>query len=522
MKLSQRTKLLGLFAAMVAVSVATNLTTNLISDKSNRDALFQTNEVPATYTAISKAPRAMDTDFTLAAELSVHAVVHVKTKTPMQMQQGFGGGGFNDPFFEYFFGPQQRRQQQQPQEAPMREGSGSGVIISNDGYIVTNNHVIDKSKEIEVTLNDKRTFKAKLVGADPNTDIALLKIEAEKLPVILFGNSDSLKIGEWVLAVGNPFNLTSTVTAGIVSAKARNINIINSQMKIESFIQTDAAVNPGNSGGALVNTRGELIGINTAIASQTGSYAGYSFAIPTSIVKKVVSDIRQFGFVQRAVLGVSMKEITSEIAKEKNWIRMAATLGAKFCRVLSGQRRPELTRERGLELVAQSIEACLPEAEACGVTLVIENHYKDDFWTYPEFAQKMDVFCELVDKIHHPCFGVNYDPSNAFLAGDDPLELLRRVKHRVLTMHASDRFLIEGTLADLQKEEAGVAGYARRLRHGTIGKGLNDYDTIFRELKSVGFDSWISIEDGVDGMDQLVESIKFVRKKMAQTWPELR
>jgi len=318
MKLSQRTKLLGLFAAMVAVSVATNLTTNLISDKSNRDALFQTNEVPATYTAISKAPRAMDTDFTLAAELSVHAVVHVKTKTPMQMQQGFGGGGFNDPFFEYFFGPQQRRQQQQPQEAPMREGSGSGVIISNDGYIVTNNHVIDKSKEIEVTLNDKRTFKAKLVGADPNTDIALLKIEAEKLPVILFGNSDSLKIGEWVLAVGNPFNLTSTVTAGIVSAKARNINIINSQMKIESFIQTDAAVNPGNSGGALVNTRGELIGINTAIASQTGSYAGYSFAIPTSIVKKVVSDIRQFGFVQRAVLGVSMKEITSEIAKEKN------------------------------------------------------------------------------------------------------------------------------------------------------------------------------------------------------------
>jgi Do/DeqQ family serine protease len=260
----------------------------------------------------------MDTDFTLAAELSVHAVVHVKTKTPMQMQQGFGGGGFNDPFFEYFFGPQQRPQQRQPQEAPMREGSGSGVIISNDGYIVTNNHVIDKSKEIEVTLNDKRTFKAKLVGADPNTDIALLKIEAEKLPVILFGNSDSLKIGEWVLAVGNPFNLTSTVTAGIVSAKARNINIINSQMKIESFIQTDAAVNPGNSGGALVNTRGELIGINTAIASQTGSYAGYSFAIPTSIVKKVVSDIRQFGFVQRAVLGVSMKEITSEIAKEKN------------------------------------------------------------------------------------------------------------------------------------------------------------------------------------------------------------
>lgn len=225
-------------------------------------------------------------------------------------------GGFSDPFFEYFFGPQQRRQQQ-PQEAPMQEGSGSGVIISEDGYIVTNNHVIDGSKEIEVTLNDKRTFKATLVGADPNTDIALLKIEAEQLPVIIFGNSDALKVGEWVLAVGNPFNLTSTVTAGIVSAKARNINIINSQMRIESFIQTDAAVNPGNSGGALVNTRGELVGINTAIASQTGSYAGYAFAVPASIVQKVVADIRKFGVVQRAVLGVSMQDITSELAKEK-------------------------------------------------------------------------------------------------------------------------------------------------------------------------------------------------------------
>lgn len=198
----------------------------------------------------------------------------------------------------------------------MQEASGSGVIISTDGYIVTNNHVVDKSKEIEVTLNDNRTFKAKLVGTDPNTDIALIKIDAENLPVILFGNSDSLKVGEWVLAVGNPFNLTSTVTAGIVSAKARSINIINSKMPIESFIQTDAAVNPGNSGGALVNTKGELVGINTAIASQTGSYAGYAFAVPVSIVQKVVSDIRQYGLVQRAVLGVQMQAVTDEIAKK--------------------------------------------------------------------------------------------------------------------------------------------------------------------------------------------------------------
>jgi sugar phosphate isomerase/epimerase len=210
-----------------------------------------------------------------------------------------------------------------------------------------------------------------------------------------------------------------------------------------------------------------------------------------------------------------------EIEKEKNWIRMAAALGAGFCRVLSGQRRPELTREQGIELVAQSIEACLPEAERCGVTLIIENHYKDDFWSYPEFAQKMDVFCELVERVRHPRFGVNYDPSNAFLAGDDPLELLERVKHRVVTMHASDRSLIEGTLEDLRREEGGAEGYAKRLRHGEIGKGLNDYDAIFGTLRAAGFDGWVSIEDGVDGMDQLRASVAFVRMKLRQHWPDL-
>ncbi len=208
----------------------------------------------------------------------------------------------------------------------------------------------------------------------------------------------------------------------------------------------------------------------------------------------------------------------SEIEKEKNWIRMAAALGAGYCRVLSGQRRPELSRAQGLALVVECIEACLPEAEACGVTLVIENHYKDDFWNYPEFAQKMDVFCELVGLIQHPRFGVNYDPSNAFLAGDDPLELLRRVKDRVVTMHASDRSLIEGTLEDLRRDETGAEGYAKRLRHGTIGQGLNDYDAIFSTLRGAGFDGWVSIEDGVDGMDQLVESVRFVRAKLKQHW----
>lgn len=209
----------------------------------------------------------------------------------------------------------------------------------------------------------------------------------------------------------------------------------------------------------------------------------------------------------------------AEVAKEIGWIHMAAALGAKYCRVLSGQRRPEVSRQDGLDYVVACIEGCLPEAERCGVTLIIENHYKDDFWLYPEFAQKADVFCELVDRIRHPYFGVNYDPSNAFIAGDDPLELLERVKHRVVTMHASDRYLIDGTLEDLRREESGSEGYVRRLRHGTIGGGLNNYDAIFSTLRGAGFNGWISLEDGVDGPEQLAESARFVRGKIEQHWP---
>jgi sugar phosphate isomerase/epimerase len=209
-----------------------------------------------------------------------------------------------------------------------------------------------------------------------------------------------------------------------------------------------------------------------------------------------------------------------EIAKQKRWIKMTDALGGSYCRVLSGQRRPELSIEEGVKLAADCIESCLPYAQERGITLIIENHYKDDFWEYPEFAQKMEVFCQLVDRVNHPYFGVNYDPSNTYLAGEDPLELLRRVSHRVVTMHASDRYLIEGSIEDLRREEGGAAGYAKRLRHGEIGKGLNDYDAIFSELKRVGFNGWISIEDGVEGMDQLERSVAFLRQKMAQYWPQ--
>ena len=258
-------------------------------------------------------------DFTQAAERSVEAVVHVKTKYYRQQ--------YVDPFYQFFFGRPQQSQQ------PSAMASGSGVILSNDGYIVTNNHVIESANEIEVVLNDKRTFAAQLIGTDPNTDLALLKIEATNLPTIEIGNSDDLRVGEWVLAVGNPFNLTSTVTAGIVSAKARSINILNSDMKIESFIQTDAAVNPGNSGGALVNTRGQLVGINTAIASQTGSYAGYAFAIPTAIMQKVVADLRQYGTVQRALLGIRMLDITQQV---KDQLSLESMEGVYVGEVISG------------------------------------------------------------------------------------------------------------------------------------------------------------------------------------------
>lgn len=259
-----------------------------------------------------------ETDFTVAAEKTVNEVVCIKSyATPRQQQ--YGGGGY-DPFgmFDFFFGqPQQPRRQNRKQE-PVQSGLGSGVIISEDGYIVTNHHVIDGAEKLEVLLNDNSTYEARVIGSDEATDLALIKIDASGLSAITFGDSESVKVGEWVLAVGNPFGFNSTVTAGIVSAKARSLGGNNRQsMGIESFIQTDAALNPGNSGGALVNLKGELIGINSAIYSNTGSYSGFSFAIPTTIVKKVMTDLRQYGTVQRAMLGCTIADLDANIAKEK-------------------------------------------------------------------------------------------------------------------------------------------------------------------------------------------------------------
>lgn len=254
------------------------------------------------YGNIGSAP-----NLTPAAESSVKAVVHIKNEQTVSRNRGA-----IDPF-EFFFGPGFSQGEPQPVV-----GYGSGVIISTDGYIMTNNHVIDNSNKLTVTLNDNRTFEAKVIGSDPVTDIALIKIEAKDLPTIPFGNSDDIRLGEWVLAVGNPFNLTATVTAGIISAKSRTTpKNVNGNLSVESFIQTDAAVNPGSSGGALVNAQGKLIGINTMIYSQTGNYAGCSFAVPINLASKIVTDIKQFGSVQKGVLGVIGGDVTSDLVEKE-------------------------------------------------------------------------------------------------------------------------------------------------------------------------------------------------------------
>ena len=277
------------------------------------------------FITISRAP-SFETDFTKAAESTVNSVVCIKSFVDRSQQYGGQQGGYMDPFgmFDFFFGPQQRQQpQQQPRQKksePVQSGLGSGVILSEDGYIVTNNHVIDGADSLEVLLNDNSTYEARVIGTDESTDLALIKIDAKGLKAIKVGDSEALRLGEWVLAVGNPFGFNSTVTTGIVSAKARSLGTDShrrNRMGIEAFIQTDAALNPGNSGGALVNLNGELVGINAAIYSNTGSYSGFSFAIPTTIMAKVVADLREYGTVQRAVLGISVADLTSEIAKEK-------------------------------------------------------------------------------------------------------------------------------------------------------------------------------------------------------------
>lgn len=295
--------LVAFISAFLAVIIALSIYRG--GEDLQRDSI-QSTSFPVKQTSFNAADAVVGPDFRVAADRSVHAVVHIRTQFQRKSQS-----------YDDFFGSLREllERHPRPQNTPM-VGYGSGVIISENGYIVTNNHVVEGGSKIEVTLNDKRLYEAELIGRDPSTDLALIKIDEKQLPFLVYGNSDDVKIGEWVLAVGNPFNLTSTVTAGIVSAKARNINILGSNSSIESFIQTDAAVNRGNSGGALVNTSGQLVGVNAAIASRSGTYEGYSFAIPVNIVKKVMDDLMNYGEIQRAFIGVTINEITAEFAEE--------------------------------------------------------------------------------------------------------------------------------------------------------------------------------------------------------------
>ena len=298
----------GVAVALVSAGISGLTTYMMMPEEQSKalafDEVFQVN--PYTKLAGLDATNAQPVDLTKAAESSVNAVVHIKSTQESKTQTVT----VRDPFYEFFgdmFG--NRGGQQRQVQTPEKVGFGSGVIISKDGYIVTNNHVIEGADIISVKLNDGREFKGRIIGNDPSTDLALVKIEGKELPTIPVGDSDLLKIGEWVLAVGNPFNMTSTVTAGIVSAKARKLGIYDNG--IESFIQTDAAINQGNSGGALVNANGELVGINSVLSSPTGAYAGYGFAIPTSIMTKVVTDLKEFGAVQRALLGISGNDLNA-------------------------------------------------------------------------------------------------------------------------------------------------------------------------------------------------------------------
>ena len=308
------------------ISVGTLFTYEWVKHE-NTDPVIKVEHVTATPAAATLFTKdengeVIPLDFTEVAAKVTDAVVHIKSTQTADFNTGYDQRNAPNPFddfFRDFFGnperPQNPRERQQPRA---RVGTGSGVMINADGYIVTNNHVIADASDIEVTLNDNRTYKATVIGTDPTTDLALLQIQENGLPHLSFVNSDEVKVGEWVIAVGNPFNLTSTVTAGIVSAKGRNINILREQFAIESFIQTDAAINPGNSGGALVNLQGDLMGINTAIASPTGAYSGYGFAVPSNLVRKVIEDLMEYGAVQRGVLGVLIRNVDANLKEAYN------------------------------------------------------------------------------------------------------------------------------------------------------------------------------------------------------------
>ncbi len=399
-------------------------------------------------------------DLTYAAENAVKAVVNIEKIEEVQYSRQ------SDPFFDFFFGPQGGGSMQ-PQE---RRSGGSGVIISEDGYIVTNNHVVENASKLRVKLNDNRVFDAKIIGTDPTTDVALIKIEGEKLPTIPFGSSDALRLGEWVLAIGSPFDLQSTITAGIVSAKARQLNVIPNEFSIESFIQTDAAVNPGNSGGALVNTRGELVGINTVIKSSTGSYIGYSFAVPESIVKKVVIDLKEYGIVQRAMLGISYRPVDQTFIDEQGEETGIKEIGGAYVALVDPEGAASAAGIRKGDVIV-SINGVKINDRAT-LSEQIGKHRPND---------KVKISVKRGDDMKHFEVTLRNKAGKAELISKDDIDVEQVLGGKFATVNerAMRELDIKGGLQVVQIKQGGLLAKAR-VREGFIITHIND-----RQIRSV-------------------------------------
>ena len=392
-------------------------------------------------------------DLTYAAENAVKAVVNIEVISEVAVPRGY------DPFLDFFGIPQQHGMQKREQRS-----GGSGVIISTDGYIVTNNHVVENSTKLRVKLNDGRTFDARKIGTDSATDVALIKIDAENLPTLAFGSSDALRLGEWVLAIGSPFDLQSTITAGIVSAKARQLDVIPDDFRLEAFIQTDAAVNPGNSGGALVNTRGELVGINTVIKSSTGSYIGYSFAVPESIVRKVVSDLKEYGIVQRALLGISYRYIDQDFIDAMGKEVGISTVGGVYVASVvedgaaseAGLRKGDIiTNIDGVEIDAPS-----KLAEQIG------KHRPND---------KIKIIVKRGDNVKHFEVTLRYKAGGAELLPSDAVDVVKVLGGRFVEADEKlcKKLDIRGGVQVVQVSAGGLLAKAR-VREGFVITHIND------------------------------------------------
>ncbi len=429
-----------------------------------------TNFTEQPYTRLSdfRASNCHPTEFTKAAAIVTPSVVNIKTLEVSD--PGFWGGG------------------------TIKGNSGSGVVISADGYIVTNSHVVDNSSDIKVTLADRRQFKGRLIGKDPSTDIALIKIDAGNLPYVFFGNSDSVLVGEWVLAVGNPFNLASTVTAGIVSAKSRNINILGGPTSIESFIQTDAAVNPGNSGGALVNTTGDLIGINTAIITESGNYEGYSFAVPSNLVQKIVRDLREYGEVKRGFLGVGIEEVSPEIAEQYGLNRVSGVLVNRI-NINSGAADAGLQEGDIILSVNGSEVASTSELQEMVGRYRPGDRLKVDYW---RAEKKRQILIELKDQNNNRPIASNSKLRDDALEDDygivfRPLSASERRKYNLSGLMVIS--VIRGSLIGETKMQAGF------IIHAINGEQVETIEDAVQAIRSAR--STVSIDGFYPGVPDL-------------------